>query len=306
MTWPRRRFPTVAARRAAHRGSAPPGPTTVGRALVDCRAEVFDGRHGFIQAAAAACQRLGGQVEKVRAANPGGRGPCKLPREQIREGGKLPLRRPALLGIGQGGNRIDEEYVPRLVSPFQTVPPIIADIGVLLGMGLHEDQPCPRRGRGKFLGHPCAAVLLLRGGHDQDVAQRQDPPQSGQRRVRRQRAGGVGRIGIGAIDQDQVRQRRQILLDQFDFVGIHAQDVGRQSRAAEQYRASRRRTAAAGADQFGPRQGVDQRAFPGSGSTQGGHDERRFQADAEAAEPARQAADNRLTGLGRPPWRGGM
>ena len=112
-------------------------------------------------------------------------------------------------------------------------------------MRLHEDQPCPRGGGGKFLGHPGAAVLLLRGGHDQNIAQRQDPPQSGQRRVRRQRAGGIGRIGIGAIDKDQVRQRRKILLDQVDLVGIHAQDFGRQSRAAEQCRAGCCRPAAA-------------------------------------------------------------
>ena len=187
--------------------------------LVDGRAQVFDGRHGFVQAAAAAFQGLGGQVEKVGAANPGGRGPGELPREQIDQGGKLPLRRTALLGIGQGGQRIDEEDVTGLIPRFQRVSPVVANIGVLVGMGLHEDQPCSRGGGGKLLGHAGAAVLLLRGGHDQDVAQRQDPPQPGQRRVGRQRSRGIGRIGVGAIDKNQVRQRRKILLDQIDLAG---------------------------------------------------------------------------------------
>ena len=162
----------------------------------------------------------GGQVEKVGAANPGGRGPGELPREQIDQGGKLPLRRTALLGIGQGGKRIDEEDVPGLIPRFQALPPVVANIGVLVGMGLHEDQPRPRGGGGKFLGHAGTAVLLLRGGHDQ--ARRT----SG--RIRRNRAsvvsdgapggapvlwvrvavGSIGRIGVGAIDENQVRQRR--------------------------------------------------------------------------------------------------
>ena len=139
-------------------------------------------------------------------------------------------------------------------------------------MGLHEDQPRPRGGGGKLLGHAGAAILLLRGGHDQHVAQRQDPPQPGQRRVRGtggapstlgpgRGSGGIGRIGVGAIDENQVRQRRQILLDQIDLAGVHAQDFRRQPRTAEHRRAGRRRPAATRADQFRPRQGVDQRAL---------------------------------------------
>ena len=76
-------------------------------------------RHAFVQAAAAAFQRLGGQVEKVGAANPGGRGAGELPREQIDQGGKLPLRRAALPGVGQGGHRIDKKDVTGLILRFR-------------------------------------------------------------------------------------------------------------------------------------------------------------------------------------------
>ena len=46
----------------------------------------------------------------------------ELPREQIDQGGKLPLRRLSLLGGDQGGKRIDEEKMVRLIPRFQRVP----------------------------------------------------------------------------------------------------------------------------------------------------------------------------------------
>ncbi len=194
----------------------------------------------------------------------------------------------------------------------QTATPIVADVGVAIGMGLHENQPCPRRGGGQFAGNAGTTVLLLRSGNDQDVAVRQDPSQPGERRVGRIEARSASermhavsrvtrplacasgfnayflacasgfnvlhfrRVGIGAIDQHKVCQRGQILLHQIDFAGGNAKHLGGQPRAAKDRGAGRSWSVAAGANQLGPSQCVDERTLAGSASTQSGYNQRGF------------------------------
>ena len=68
----------------------------------------------------------------------------------------------------------------------------------------------------------------------------------------------IRRIRVGAIDENQVCKRRRILLDKIDFRRRNAEHFGRQSGSADDRRAERRWSVAAGADEFGPGQGVDQ------------------------------------------------
>ncbi len=67
-----------------------------------------------------------------------------------------------------------------LPFPFKHAPPIVADVGIDVGMSLHEDQVCPGRCGGQFIGDAGAAVFLLRGGDQEHVALRQDRPQAGE------------------------------------------------------------------------------------------------------------------------------
>ncbi len=255
--------------------------------MFDRRLDIADRRQGFVQSPPAAFQRLGSQIEEVRAANPRGGAAGELPHEQIDEAGKLALRPAALLGVGQPGESVDEEDVLSVGQignlPQKAAPPVVADIGVAVAVRLHENKLRPRRGGGQFIGYAGAAILLLRGDDDQDVAERQDPPQPrecrvGQIEARRASewvrffarrsdplacASGfnilaIRRIRVGAIDKHKVRKRRQILLDKIDLAGGNAEHFRRQARPADDRGAECRWAVAAGANQFGARKSVDQ------------------------------------------------
>src|SRR5690606_6150302 len=103
--------------------------------------------------------------------------------------------------------------------------PVVANILVDVGVGLDEDQPRAAGRGGQLVGHPGAAILLLRRGHQQHVAVGQQVAEPGE-----VGAGGVGvfgRVGVGTVDQDQVGQRGQVALDQLYAIGGNANHLRR-------------------------------------------------------------------------------
>ena len=145
----------------------------VGRKLgtlpFDRRLNVPNRRKRLVQPPPAALQGLGRQIEKVCPANSRRGRPGELPHEQIGEPGEFALRPAALPGVCQRGERVDEEdvLVGQIANPplirqvgnlprtmrFQAAPPVIANVGIAIGVGLHEHQSRARRGRRQFIGH---------------------------------------------------------------------------------------------------------------------------------------------------------
>ena len=237
------------------------GPGLPGQPRGQAGPLLFHGRQQIARPAGAAsssrwrqlCKVCSARSRKFARRSAGRGGPGKLAGEQVFQRGHLAARRQPALGVGQGGQRIDQEDVPRGVLRREHLPPVRADVFLLVGMGLDEDQPGAGGRGGQFLRHPGTAVLLLRGRHQQHVAMRQDAAQGGQVRSRRglarrtmrcSRGGGrhlvrvflgaFRRVRIGAIDQHQLGQRRQIALDDLDVAGIDAEHLGRQSGAADE------------------------------------------------------------------------
>ena len=203
------------------------------------------------------------------------------------------------MGVGQGRRGIDQEHVCGGVLAIESPAPVVADVLVDVGMGLDEYQPGAACGVGQFLGHPGAAIFLLRGGYQQYVAVGQEVAEAGE--VGAGRAGVLGGVGVGTVDQDQVGQWGQIALDQFDVLGGDAQHLGGKVRAADQRGSCGGGSLAAGPDHLGPQQCVDQGTLAGAGAAQGGHDQGRFEPDAERLGPLCRSVDQCSAGLGRLP-----
>ena len=196
-------------------------------------------------------------------------------------------------------------------------------------MGLHENQMRAAGRGGQFVGHPGAAVFLLRGGDQQHVALGQDRPQPGEVVARRGEGRGergeggdetmrpiafpslsrlslsllFRRVRIGAIDQHQVAQRRQVAFDPLDRGRIDAEQFGRQAGPANERGPGGGGTGAAGLHDFGPEQGVDQRALAGAGAAERGDDQRRFEPHPQRVGPLGQPTHQRPALLGRLPCR---
>ena len=221
-------------------------------------------------------------------------------------------------------------------SRFKHVPPILADVGVHVGVGLHEHQVRARGRGGQFVGHPSAAVFLLRGGHQQHVALRQDRPQASEVVAGR----GEGRGGDEEKGRGEASGGRSPCLTSFvprpsplsslpsSVVSGSGQSTNTRSRSAgrsrsihstdraidaEQFRrqtgmadergAGCRGAGTAGLHHFRPEQGIHQRALARAGAAQRGHDQRRFESHAERVGPGGKAADQRPAFLGRLPCR---
>ena len=223
-------------------------------------------------------------------------------------------RRPHPLPLSRRGPKVGREGSFSGVR-LQHLPPIVADVVVQIGMGLHEDQVGATRRRGQFVGHPGAAIFLLRGGDQQHVALRQDRPQPRQVaaeravRARGEDAAGVSvrcsvflrRVRIGTIDQHQVAQRRQIALDQFHRGRVDAEHLGRQAGTANERGPGGGGPRPAGLHHFRPDDRIHQRTLPGAGAAEGGHDQRGVQPHPQRRRPIRQPPHQRPALLGRLP-----
>ena len=162
------------------------GPHTVGQLggqalalLVDCLLKLPDRGQPFINPLTARVQRLAHQVQEVRPANTHRRRTAKLPGEQVHQLGEFTAGLQAVLGVCQRFEGVDQENLPGRVVVFKHAPPIVADVLVHRRMGLDEDQSGTGGGRGQFITYPRAAILLLRGGHQQHVTVREDPSKPG-------------------------------------------------------------------------------------------------------------------------------
>ena len=184
----------------------------------------------------------------------------------------------------------------------ELLPPVVADVGVTGGMGLHEQERPPRRERRHLAGHAPRAVFL-RGGHqEQDIAGRQDPLEEvaivvvGARALRptgrRLRPTGWQRrprplgVGIGAVDQHDVGHSGGVAGDD-----PGADLVERLPRAVDipghnYHRRHRRRPGdVAGRAHVPSGQGVDERALAGAGASDDADDEDARELAAGPVEP---------------------
>ena len=159
VAWPSRRFSHD--RRLASSSARVSWARRAARAeplMLDGRLQLLDRRERFVEPPAAVVQGLVGQVEEVCPANPRRGRPGKLASEQVPQGGEVVLQRRAArlfpLGIGQCGQRIDQEYLAGGVMRREDRPPVVADVLILVGMGLDEDQPSAGGRGGQFLGNP--------------------------------------------------------------------------------------------------------------------------------------------------------
>ena len=191
----------------------------------------------------------------------------------------------------------------------ELTPPVIADVGVAGGMGLHEQERPPRRERRHLAGHAPRAVFL-RGGHEEEnVAGRQDPLEevaivvvgagalrpTGQRlRPTGQRLRPTGRqrrprplgVGIGAVNQHDVGHRGGVAGDD-----PSADLVERQPRAVDiaghdHHRRHRRRPGdVAGGAHVPSGQRIHKRALASAGAPDDADDEDARELAAGPVEP---------------------
>ena len=172
------------------------------------------GRQRFVDTGAAGIERFGDEIEEVRPANAVAGGAGHLAGEQIEQVRRIrpavacrPARRPRALeriDAEDAAIRKEKGTVPICAQhpsgPFRRAPtegwsgtvpffrqfcveyvsPIVADVGVQVGMGLHEDQVDAAGGGGQFVGHAGAAILLLGGRNKQHVTMGEDGSQPSQ------------------------------------------------------------------------------------------------------------------------------
>jgi hypothetical protein len=142
-------------------------------------------------------------------------------------------------------------------------------------MRLHEHEP-RAGGRGRqLLRDACAAIFLLRRGHEQHVAVREQLAKPREIRCRRQRV--FRGVGIGAIEQHQVAQDRHFAVHHLHRARVDAEHLGVQVRPADERWLLGRGALPPGARDFLADERVDQRALAGTGTAQRGDDERRFE-----------------------------
>ena len=162
------------------------------------------------------------------------------------------------------------------------LPPIVTDIDVAVGMGLHENQLATGGGIAEFPLYVRGAILLLGRGVDQHVAVGQKPPEpleiAGEVRL-------FGGIGIGTIDNHQVFQQRQIVALNFAVLERQLQQLEVHLGMHQQLRLQRGGPLPPGTGHLAAQQRVHQRAFSRSRPAEHRHHQRHFQSLAHAAHP---------------------
>ena len=117
--------------------------------------------------------------------------------------------------LAECSHGIDEEHLGNVEASGQLSSPVVADIDVVLSMRLHEQQSATGRGDVEFFDDSARSVLLLGRGIDQDVAVRQQSPQGVEVAAGRR---GFVRVGIGAVDDDDVAQDCGINRDDIELL----------------------------------------------------------------------------------------
>ncbi len=191
--------------------------------------------------------------------------------------------------------------MPRRVIRLENPPPIVANILVGIGVRLHEDQPRAAGSQHQLLSHAGAAILLLCCRNQQHVAVWQNLPQPGQIAVGRLRF--LRRVRIGAINQYEVCQRRQIPMNYLHILRRNAQELWRHIGPADQHRPAGGGTRPADRHDLRSQQGVDQTTLAHAGPTQRCHHKGGIQPYPQRLGPLVKSTDQRLARPRRLPVR---
>ena len=255
---------------------------------VQFRPQRLQGRPRFADRRVGPRQRPAEQVEQVRPADGDAGVLGQLRPQRFQQPGELPGRQAAAVAVGLRPQRIHEEQVVRgdLEALAQHPPPVLADVAVLGGPGLHEQHPAALGGGPQFVADAGVAVFLLRGDDQQHVAVRQqfaEPPEVRGGPVALTRL--VGRVRVGAVDEDEIPQQAG--------VGPHdLQPVQRQAERGEfgvgvgdEGGGGGRRPLLAGDGDLLAHQRVHQRALAGPGPAERRHHQRGLQPHPHGLRP---------------------
>lgn len=111
-------------------------------------------------------------------------------------------------------------------------------------------------------------------------------------------------IGIRAVDENEVPEGGEIAFDAFDGSRIDAEHLGRQPWAGDERWPHGGWSGAAGLDDFGTDEGIDEGAFSGAGAAEGCDDEGSIEANAEGIGSLDEPADEGAALVGGLPGRG--
>ena len=233
------------------------------------------------------------QVQKVRATNPSRRRSRQLPGEQIDQGREFSGRLVPAARALERGARIDEENPSRANPLRQDVPPVFADILVFIRVRLNENEVGSGRRGQQFIEYPGAAILLLGGGYQEDVAMGQKPPQAGQIRFLG-RIVPLGGVRVGTIHQNQTTQGGGFRLDDTDHPAINAHHVGGNAGAADEHRLVGGRTLLPHHGHFLADECIHKCRLPRACPPQSSHDQWGIRPNAKRIEPLHQPVDECL------------
>ena len=182
---------------------------------------------------------------------------------------------------------------------FQFPPPVVPNVGIPGGVGLHEQQRPARSERGHLPGHDPRAVFL-RGRHEQEhIAGGKHRLEEFAVVIAVARPGGAVcrlpaamprslclRVGVGAVDEHDVGDRRGVAADHAGIHRIDRQPGEIDVAGRDHHRIDRGRPRdVAGGAQVAAGQRVDQRALAGAGAADHADDEHPREFAAGAVEP---------------------